>query len=104
MKDAEQAIATPTSQHAYWIFQLVGWGFYTLSRCLAGILVMNLSWLRFGLPLLFLDAIGFGLSHLLRAYVRRHQWRKLPIGKRFLRMLAAALVCGIPLGVLTQFT
>jgi LytS/YehU family sensor histidine kinase len=54
--------------------------------------------------LLLVDALGFGLSHRLRDYVRRHQWRALPIRKLILRIIAAAIACGIPLGILTQFT
>lgn len=104
MNDAGQSIAAPKSQLAYWIFQLTGWGVYSLSRFFGGITVMHLPWVHFGLQLLGVDALGFGLSHLLRDYVRRHQWRALPIRKLILRSIAAAIVCGIPLGVLTQFT
>jgi hypothetical protein len=104
MNDAEQPLSPPQSQLAYWIFQLMGWGAYSLSRFIGGITVLNLPWARFGLELLFVDALGFGLSHGLRDFVRRRQWRALPIRKLILRILAAAFVCGIPLGVLTQFT
>jgi hypothetical protein len=104
MNDAEQPIAQQKSQLAYWIFQLLGWGVYNLSRFIGGVTVMNLPWARFGLELLFVDALGFGLSHWLRDYVRRHQWRALPIRKLSLRIIAAAIACGIPLGILTQFT
>jgi Histidine kinase len=104
MNDAERPIAPPKSQLAYWIFQLTGWGAYSLSRFFGGVSVMNLPWVHFGLQLLLVDALGFWLSHLLRDYVRRHQWRALPIRKLILRIVAAAIVCGIPLGILTQFT
>jgi hypothetical protein len=104
MNNADQSIAPPKSQLVYWIFQLTGWGTYSLSRFFGGVSVMNLPWVHFGLQLLFVDALGFGLSHLLRDYVRRHQWRALRIRKLILRMIAAAIVCGFPLGVLTQFT
>jgi two-component system sensor histidine kinase AlgZ len=88
----------------YWIFQLAGWGTYTLSRYFGGLWVMHLPWARFGLELLFIDALGFGFSHLLRDYMRRHRWRALPIRKRILRIMAAALLCAIPLAILTQFS
>ena len=104
MNDAERPIAPLKSQLAYWVFQLTGWGAYSLSRFLGGVFLMNLPWVRFGLQLLLVDALGLGLSHLLRDYARRHQWRALPIRKLILRIIAAAIVCGIPLGVLTQFT
>jgi Histidine kinase len=104
MNDAKQPIAQQKSQLAYWIFQLAGWGVYNLSRFIGGVTVLNLPWARFGLELLFVDALGFWLSHWLRDYVRRHQWRALPIRKLSLRIIAGAIVCGIPLGILTQFT
>src|ERR1700733_109809 len=104
MNDAERPLSPPQSQQAYWIFQLTGWGVYSLSRFIGGVTVMNLPWAHFGLQLLCVDALGFGLSHLLRDYARRHQWGALPIRKLSLRIIAAAIVCGIPLGILTQFT
>src|ERR1700735_401703 len=104
MNDAERPLSPPQSHQAYWIFQLTGWGVYSLARFIGGVTVMNLPWARFGLQLLCVDALGLGLSHLLRNYVRRHQWRALPIRQLILRCIAAAIVCGIPLGVLTQFT
>ena len=104
MNDIERPIAQRQSQLGYWIFQLTGWGFYTVSRFIGGLTVMHLPWLHFGSQLLLVDAIGFAASHLLRDYIRRHQWRTLPILTLALRIIAAAIVCGIPLGVLTQFT
>jgi hypothetical protein len=104
MNDTERPIPQQKSQWVYWTFQLTGWGAYSLSRFFGGVWVMNLSWAHFGLQLLCVDALGFGLSHVLRDYVRRHQWRALPIRKLILRILAAAIICGIPLGILTQFT
>jgi two-component system sensor histidine kinase AlgZ len=104
MNDATRLIPQQKSQLAYWIFQVTGWGGYSLSRFFGGIWVMHLPWVHFGLQLLCVDALGFGLSHMLRDYVRRHQWRALPIRKLILRIVAAAIVCGIPLGILTQFT
>jgi hypothetical protein len=104
MNDAEQSISRPKLQLAYWSFQLTGWGMYSLSRFIGGISVMNLPWVHFGLQLLCIDALAFGSSHLLRDYVRRHQWRALPFRKLAWRILVASFVCGIPLGILTQFT
>jgi hypothetical protein len=92
------------SQLVYWIFQLTGWGVYSLSRFIGGVTIINLPWAHFGLELLFVDALGFGFSHWLRDYVRRHQWHALPIRRLAWRILVASLVCGIPLGILTEFT
>jgi Histidine kinase len=104
MNAAEHPIPAAKSQQAYWIFQLTGWGLYCLSRFVGGVSVLNLPWVHFGLQLLLVDALGLGLSHLLRDYVRRHHWHALPVRKLILPMLAASFICGIPLGILTQFT
>jgi len=104
MNDTDRPLAPRQSQLAYWVFQLTGWGLYTLSRYIGGVTVIHLPWVRFGLQLLFVDALAFGLSHWLRDFMRRRQWRALPARKLILRILAAAFLCGIPLGVLTQFT
>jgi sensor histidine kinase YesM len=104
MNHPERAITQQRSQQVYWIFQLTGWGLYSLSRFFGGVTIINLPWVHFGLQLLFVDALGFGLSHLLRSYVRRHQWHALLIRHLAWRILVASFVCGIPLGILTQFT
>ena len=103
MNVAGQPVSPPRSQRVYWIFQLTGWGVYNLSRFFGG-LTLSLPWARFGLQLLLVDAVAFMVSHWLRNYVRRHHWRALPIRKLVWRVMGAAIVCGIPLGVLTQFT
>jgi two-component sensor histidine kinase len=104
MNDAERPLSTPQSQLAYWVFQLTGWGLYSLSRFIGGITVIHLPWVGFGLQLLFVDAVGLGLSHLLRDHLRRHVWRALPFRKLAWRILIASFICGLPLGILTQFT
>jgi hypothetical protein len=104
MYDAQRPITQPKSQLLYWVFQLTGWGLYSLSRFFGGVSIMNLPWVHFGLQLLFVNALAFGLSHLLRGYVQRHGWHALPIRRLVWRILVASFVCGIPLGILTQFT
>ena len=70
MNDASLAEQRSKSQLVYWIFQLTGWGVYSLSRFFGGVTVIHLPWVHFGLQLLMVDALGFGLSHVLRHYVR----------------------------------
>lgn len=104
MNDAERPIAQPKSQRAYWVFQLTGWGLFTLARFVAGVTVLELPWPRLALELLLLDGVGLGVSHWLRDFVRRHHWRVLPVRKLILRIIVAAFVVGTPLGIVTQFT
>jgi len=104
MSDADRPIAQQRSQLAYWIFQLLGWGLYTVGRFSGGVAVLGLPWTRLALELLLLDGVGFGLSHWLREFVRRRHWSALPIRKLIWRIIVAAFVLGTPLGIASQFT
>jgi len=104
MNDAEQPITQQKSQLAYWIFQLTGWGLYTVGRFLSAVAVLGFPWNPLALQLLVLNAVGLGFSHRLRDFVRRHHWSALPIRKLSWRIVIAALVLGTPLGIVTQFT
>jgi len=103
MNDAERPIAQK-SQLAYWIFQLTGWGLFTLIRFIGGVVVLEFSWTRLALELLLLNGVGLFVSHWLRDFVRRHHWSALPIRKLIWRIIVAAFVLGAPLGIVTQFT
>jgi hypothetical protein len=104
MNDAERPITQQRSQLVYWIFQLTGWGLYTLVRFIGGVVVLEFPWNRLALALLLLNGAGLFCSHLLREYVRRHHWSALPIRKLIWRIIIAAFVLGTPLGIVTQFT
>jgi len=104
MNDTERPITQPKSQRVYWIFQLMGWGLFSVSRFGAAIVVLDVPWMRLALELLFVDAMGLGLSHLLRDFVRRHHWSALPLRRLSWRIVIAAFVLGTPLGIVTQIT
>ena len=104
MNDAERPITQQKSQLVYWIFQLTGWGLFTVSRFVGAVVVLELPWMRLALELLFVDAVGLGLSHLLRDFVRRHNWSALPFRRLSWRVVISAFVLGTPLGIVTQFT
>jgi Histidine kinase len=104
MNDPERPITQHKSQLVYWIFQLTGWGLYTLVRFIGGVVVLEFPWNRLALELLFLNGVGLFCSHWLREFVRRHHWSALPIRKLIWRIIIAAFVLGTPLGIVTQFT
>jgi two-component sensor histidine kinase len=104
MNDADRPIAPPKSQLAYWIFQLTGWGLFTVGRFIGGVTLLELPWTRTALELLFLNGVGLGLSHWLRDFVRRHHWSGYPFRKLSLRVVISGFVLGTPLGIVTQFT
>jgi Histidine kinase len=104
MDDASSPAQHTKSQLVYWIFQLTGWGVLALTRFIAGVTVLDLTWQHLGLELLLVNALGLAISHWLRDFVRRHQWRALPFRKLAWRILIASLICGAPIGIVTQFT
>jgi Histidine kinase len=104
MYDASLPTQHTKSQLAYWIFQLMGWGLFTVTRFVGTVVVLDVPWIHLALELLFVNAVGLGLSHWLRDFVRRHNWSALPIRKLIWRIVIAAFVLGTPLGILTQCT
>ena len=104
MKDGERSIAQQISQRVYWIFQLTGWGAMTLARFIGGVTVLDLAWPRLLLELLLVNMLGLMISHWLRGFVRRNRWSALPIRKLAWQILVASFVCGVPIGIVTQFT
>jgi two-component system sensor histidine kinase AlgZ len=104
MNQPEKAIQRQQSQLVYWIFQLTGWGLYTLLRIVGGVVVLKFPWVRIALELVFLNGVALLFSHGLRYFVRSRRWSALPIRKLVWRILVAGLVLGVPLGIMTQFT
>jgi two-component sensor histidine kinase len=104
MNDADKPITPPKSQLAYWIFQLTGWGLFTVTRFVGSAAVLETPWINLLLENLFLNGVGLLFSHWLREFVRRHHWSELPIRKTIWRIIIAGLVLGTPLGLVTQFT
>jgi hypothetical protein len=88
----------------YWTLQSSGWGAYSLLRLYAAVAVLNLPWIRATVELLLLDGAGLALSHGLRNFARHHGWSALPLRGLTWRIVAAGLLLGTPLGILTQLT
>ena len=92
------------SKHLYWILQVAGWGFYTLLKDIGAAVVLGLPRLKVTLELVAFSAVGLGLSHWLRDFVRRHKWTALSIPKLATRIVVAGFIVGIPLGIVTQIS
>src|ERR1700749_318847 len=65
------------STRAYWACQFGGWGLYSVTPFSAAVSFAKLPWVRAAMELLVLNGIGLVLTHLLRAYILRHDWRSL---------------------------
>ena len=74
-----------TSRRLYWSCQIVGWGGYAIAQSLAAALTLNLPWPRVVLEALLLHGAALGLTHALRAFMKRHHWSSLSRGKLALR-------------------
>ena len=66
---------------SYWICQLAGWATYTLLKLLTAVEVEGLPWPGVTVALVLLNGAGLGLTHCLRAFMRRQHWEKLSTGE-----------------------
>jgi LytS/YehU family sensor histidine kinase len=74
---------------AYWICQITGWSVYAVVNVVFASFFRTLSW-EAALPNLMLGALGLGLTHLYRSYVRRKGWVRLPLRRMIPRVLLAS--------------
>jgi hypothetical protein len=85
---------------AYWLCQLFGWAFNTFSLTFsAASNGVPGSTLQIAVQMASLNALGLVLTHLLRGYVKRHQWQMLGVGALLPRMFAVALLLGFPIAL-----
>jgi len=104
MNDASLAAQQTKSRQLYWILQIAGWSFYTLLRIFGAATIAHVPWGKSALELTIFGAAGLAISHWLRTFMRRHKWADLSIPKLATRIVIAALIVAIPLGIATQMT
>jgi hypothetical protein len=89
---------------AYWLCQILGWGFIAAAQTLTAVASeVQASTLRIAIEVSIVDALALIYTHLLRAYMKRHQWQTLGVPALVPRIFGAALVGGFPLAVLMRF-
>ena len=94
-------MATPSARsRLYWLLQGLGWGTFAL---LGGALAAIFG--KFQLVIIPIELIVGGSlllgSHLLRLYMRRHSWPRLPLAKLLPRLLLGNLLTAVGSMVLT---
>ena len=104
MNNASTPVQQSKSQQIYWIFQISGWSFYTATRVIAALTVLQLPWGKGASELVIFGGVGLLVSHWLRNFVRDHHWAALSIPKLAGRIVIASLVVGVPLGIATQLS
>jgi hypothetical protein len=96
--ESKRMLPTPTDpppppgrRRAYWACQLGGWGLVsTLSFFLA--LAQGMPQRRATVEMTLVAALGIGLTHLFRRFIRAHDWQARSAGALIPRVLAAALL------------
>ena len=89
---------------SYWICQLSGWATYTLLKLLTAVEVEGLPWPGVAVAIVLLNGAGLGLTHWLRAFMRRQRWEKLRTGEIAWRGIFASFACALPLTLVTSLT
>jgi len=101
---AASPVQPPTTGRLYWVCQIGGWGAYTVTKAWAALFYLHLPWLPTLTAALILHGAALGVTHALRGYVRRQEWRMLPRGRLALRIVFAGLLLGVPFGIATNLT
>ena len=89
---------------AYWLCQILGWGFNAFSQTYSGILNgVNAPPLRIALEVVTLNALALIYTHFLRNHIKRHGWHTLGIAPLLPRIFAAGALGGLPIAVVMRF-
>ncbi|HEY7638206.1 MAG TPA: histidine kinase [Steroidobacteraceae bacterium] len=88
---------------AYWLCQLLGWGFNAFSQSYSGIgNGLPATPLKIALEVASLNALALLYTNFLRGYMKRHGWHTLGIARLLPRVLAAALLFGLPTALIMR--
>lgn len=89
---------------AYWLCQVLGWGFNAFSQTYSGIANgLHAPPVRIAIEVVSLNALALLYTHLLRGYMKRHAWHTLGIAALLPRIVAAALLFGFPTALIMRF-
>ncbi len=82
-------------RQSYWIFQILGWGFYSLAEFIGYILVWNFNTTELEdlvLSLVINTLVGISLTHFFRLIFKRYNWIKLSLSQLILRSGLAVFI------------
>ena len=86
---------------AYWVLQLLGWGFYFYAQASGEVIFASASWEQASTLWGSVCVAGIGLTHLLRWFVKHHRWLSLPPTALLGRVIAGTLLIATASYVLT---
>jgi hypothetical protein len=101
---AAPAVQPPATGQLYWVCQVGGWGVLAVSRVWAALFYLHLPWLATVTAAVVLHGAALGVTHALRAYVRRRNWLALPRSRLVVRIVLAGMLLGVPFGIATNLT
>lgn len=87
----------------YWLCQLAGWGLYGTLEAVGAVQVLRLPLGRSVLEIGVLAAGGMAVTHLLRGFLRRRGWARLPLWALAPRILLMALLFSLPVAAVTHY-
>jgi hypothetical protein len=83
---------------AYWLCQVFGWGLNAFGQSLTAMgNELPVSTARIITEVVLMNGFGLVLTHLLRDYIKRHEWQMCSIPALLPRIAAAGVVLGFPL-------
>jgi two-component system, LytTR family, sensor kinase len=85
---------TPSTQKAYWTSQIIGWSLFFFIYSLIAMFFTGVYWQIFA-SYLVVSVTGLGLSHGYRYFIKKYDWRKLPIQKLSLYVVGASILIGL---------
>jgi Histidine kinase len=85
----------------YWRLQLVGWALFGASNLAVALWVAHLPVAAAFAQAAGLGAVGFGLSHLLYLWIRRHELIRRSIQTRITQVALFSTLVSVPAGLLT---
>src|ERR1700749_2103168 len=91
------------SSKAYWGCQLSGWSVYSAVQIAGAVFLMRLPWARVSPETVALNGLGLILTHLLHAYILRHNWSALHFGSLVQRIVVASLIIAVPMALIGPF-
>ena len=89
---------------AYWLCQVLGWGFNAFSQTYSAVANdIAAPTVQIAVEVASLNALALIFTHLLRGYMKRHDWHMLGVAAMLPRAFGAALLFGFPIALIMRF-
>jgi len=88
----------------YWLCQLGGWGVYGMVEASVATQLLRLPLGRTVLEICVFAALGVTLTHMLRGFLRRRAWARLPLLLALVpRLVGMSLLLSLPMAAITNY-